>query len=143
MLGCHGYRLARYIPGSVNEIGNNPEDLNLNNNYFILYGVGSATPRSNALVVHNTGPGNPRATAVTVNPVTDNQNALVSSVGRGQIVGYGRGKFYRMGVALLTVSMHCLFSKTVNKIHGKYLPNEIDLKTVTLFCGWGWLFIIT
>jgi len=76
------YRISRYIPGSADEIGQGgvTEDVNLNGDYFILYGVGPtppSQPQANRLVVHNTGPGNPRATGVMVNPVTDNQTALV------------------------------------------------------------------
>ena len=74
--------MARYIPGSADEIGSGAtEDINLNGSYFILYGVGPAPPAtaaSNSLVGHDGGAGNPRATAVTVNPVLDNETALVS-----------------------------------------------------------------
>ena len=53
------------------------EDLNLNNSYYILYGIRPADPVSGRLEAHNTGAGNPLSTPVRVNAVLDNQTDLV------------------------------------------------------------------
>ncbi len=95
----HSHRVAKSI--ASNNI--NPdviEDLNLNNSYWVMYGLRPSNPVSGALQAHNLGPGNPTLSQVRVNAVLDNDTTVVSD-----------GPFFDLTVPLfinrLFLQMYC------------------------------------
>lgn len=56
------------------------QDLNLNNDYYVLYGRRMGDSRDGGLVIHETGPsGNPLISARRVNPVSDGGSVVADS----------------------------------------------------------------
>ena len=56
------------------------EDLDLNADLFVMYGVGPTGTGAQALSIHNTGAGNPLLSNERINAAMDNNVAVVAPV---------------------------------------------------------------